>query len=474
MKPWTAAQWERVFRFLEGGEEQGWREAFSLLVDSPELPLGTRLRLLEYLASAEGGVEEARLVPYRSAHALCTRALTLLEEEASPEALQPLLSELLSLPVPLGEAVLRTLASQLPAKAFPLYEALLETQHVPLLTFLADLLRKHPSPRTAQFLQRLVQQSAHKEVQKAARRALHALRSAGITVEPVSPPSPVKPVLEKPRFSIQSARTSPIDGMGSRAIWLARSKPFGGYNVVHLIINDRTGITDCMGAPVSKKEFPVLLQELQNDAFPLVEIDPAYCQHLIAEAHQRNLSSGTEVPREYFQLREIIGEPERSFPQPIIYQELDAEEIAAQPHHLFHSADLLNEKEFQSWYLPPEVIEKHLPRLQDMEESPIIVSPATQQEREEDALKAILEEFFDVETTRLYQRRLEEMAYLLLRLGKEEEARKAFAAALAISEKVGKDLFEIPFFRKMVERSFFKEERPEEEDRGNLIVPAWR
>lgn len=474
---WSTEEWERVFSYLESLKKQNWKRGLETLSLSPDFALETRLRFLEYLAQQGALTEPSHLEKHRSAKALGDHIVSLLETAESPEPLMTVIPEFQTLSPLLIHEVIRTISNQRPDKVLLLYEALLTLENETVFRVIADMLKQHPTEKAAQLLQHILQQAQNKEIQKIARRSLYHLQSTGIKVE-LSHTEPEVPPLAKPQFQIRMAMVSPIDGAGYRAVWLARTKPFGGYNMVHLILQDQEGIKECFGAPITKKELPELLREMQRDDFPLIEIDPAYCQHLIAEAYQANLRSGTEVPREYFRLREIIGEPERSFTTPLIYQELPAQEIEAQPYHLANSAQLLNSKEFQSWYIPREMAEKYLPKLQEMEVSPIIVSPMAQKEREEDILKALAEEFFTPEMTARYQRRLEEMAYLLLRMGREAEARMAFAVALALRGKQGKEVFTIPFIRKIVERSFFKSEEEEEQamerEQGGLIIPSWR
>ncbi len=474
---WSTEEWKRVFSYLESRKKQNWKRGLEALSLSPDFALEVRLRFLEYLAQQGALTEPSRLEEHRSAKALGDHIVSLLETAESPESLMTVIPEFQTLSPLLIHEVIRTISSQRPDKVLLLYEALLTLENETVFRVIADLLKQHPTEKAAQLLQHILQHAQNKEIQKIARRSLYHLQSTGIKVEPPHT-EPEVPPLAKPQFQIRMAMVSPIDGAGYRAVWLARTKPFGGYNMVHLLLQDQEGIKECFGAPITKKELPEFLREMQRDDFPLIEIDSAYCQHLIAEAYQTNLRSGTEVPREYFRLREIIGEPERSFTAPLIYQELPTQEIEAQPYHLANSAQLLNSKEFQSWYIPQEMTEKYLPKLQEMEVSPIIVSPMAQKEREEDILKALVEEFFTPEMTARYQRRLEEMAYLLLRMGREAEARMAFAVALALRGKQGKEVFTIPFIRKIVERSFFKSEEEEEQaaerEQGGLIIPSWR
>src|SRR4051794_9166456 len=81
-----------------------------------------------------------------------------------------------------------------------------------------------------------------KEERKAARRALHRLRSAGIAVAvPVAaaPEHPTSAAQDTLR-PVQAMVTSP-DGVGSRLLWLLFERPRGGLVLFNLAINDVVG-----------------------------------------------------------------------------------------------------------------------------------------------------------------------------------------------------------------------------------------
>ena len=97
---------------------------------------------------------------------------------------------------------------------------------------------------------------------------------------------------------LEKCLSSHIDGAGDRALWMIRTKAFGGYNIAYLVINYGTGIQLAMGLQATKRELPGLLEKAQ-ERVRLIELEPIYCQYQVALAHQMNLETHTPVPEEF-------------------------------------------------------------------------------------------------------------------------------------------------------------------------------
>jgi hypothetical protein len=107
-----------------------------------------------------------------------------------------------------------------------------------------------------------------------------------------------------------------------------------------------------------------------------------------------------------------------------IYHLVNPEEMRGQPAWLSLAGQLLGIKEFQGWHVPPESVQKYREEVRRTTESPIIVSPALQQERLEGVQKRVVRESFDPDTCARYRSRLEEMAYLLWQTKRPDEAKR--------------------------------------------------
>src|SRR4051794_13171055 len=113
---------------------------------------------------------------------------------------------------------------------------------------LIDALGASRDEAAGRVLTALAQAAPAKEQRKAARRALHRLRSAGIAVAvPVAAPAePSLPAIQDTLRPTQAMVTAP-DGVGSRLLWLLFERPRSGSLVLfNLAINDVVGLKDVL------------------------------------------------------------------------------------------------------------------------------------------------------------------------------------------------------------------------------------
>jgi len=342
------------------------------------------------------------------------------------------------------------------------------------LTAVVEALSTMATPEAATLLTQVAATTNAKEVQKAARRALYRLKTMGVDTDSVRVGEPRKSVLEVPKLPIVIALASQIDFAGNRALYLARRRPFSGLVLVSLIINDQHGVLDCNAFPVTKKELTRIVGDIQaDDRLTHVELPPTYAQQLVEESYRRNLSTGTPVPQDFQGLHDLIGMPDTPWEQGPIYHLINPEEIRGQPAWLSLPGQLLDVKEFQGWHVPPEAVQKYREEVRRTAESPIIVSPTLQRERLEAVQKRVLREMFDPDTCARYRTRLEEMAYLLWQTKRPDEAKRAFASALALQGE-GVDPAEHPFLRALFTHSVEMAEALEQQDTSRVTVATPR
>jgi hypothetical protein len=342
------------------------------------------------------------------------------------------------------------------------------------LSAIVEALSTIATPEAAALLNQIAATTDVKELQKAARRALYRLKMRGVDIDQVRPQEPRKSVLEVPKLPLVASLASQIDFDGTRALYLARRRPFSGLVLVSLIINDQYGIGDSHALPLTKKELTRLLADIRSDErLTHVDLPPSYAQQLVEESYQRNLSTGRTPPADFQGMRDLIGTPDTRWEQPPIYHVVNAEEIRGQPSVLALSADLLNLKEFQGWHLPPERLQKYRTDVRRAADSPIIVSQVLQQERVDAVQKEAMREVFDAEQCARHRARLEEMAYLLWQTKRPEEAKRALAGALALQAE-GVDPAAHPFLKALFNRSVEMAEAMEQQEANRVTVAAPR
>jgi hypothetical protein len=342
------------------------------------------------------------------------------------------------------------------------------------LTAVVEALSTMAAPEAATLLSQIAATTDAKELQKAARRALHRLKTRGIDIARVLPQEPRKSVLEVPKLPLVASLASQIDFDGTRALYLARRRPFSGLILVSLIINDQYGVVNCHALPVTKKELTHLLTDIRSDdRLTHVDLPPSYAQQLVEESYQRNLSTGRPAPADFQGMRDLIGTPETRWEQPPIYHVVNAEEVRGQLSLLALSASLLDLKELQGWHLAPDLLHKYREDVRRATDSPIIVSQVLQQERVDALQKEAIRGIVDAEQRARYRARLEETAYLLWQTKRPDEAKRALAGALALQAE-GADPAEHPFLKVLFVRSVEMAEALEQQEAGRVTVAAPR
>jgi hypothetical protein len=344
----------------------------------------------------------------------------------------------------------------------------------PSLTIhLIEALARIPQPETVQLLAAMMAESEQKEVIKAIKRSLYKLRQKGVRWEEktadkrpaFSPPKPVEP----------EGFLSAIDSTGSRVVILARSVPMRGLLAVFSIVSDQEGIQQFTVNQFSKKEFKEFLKSSNSSSdFPAVEAPGTYCVHLLKEAGALSQSLSKPLPQGYREVERGFSDVTWDEPAPLIYQRITEDEVKNLPHLLKDSARLHQIMPFAAWHLRQQEVGEYASQITEAENSRILLRPDQKEARINTIYRDALEELFPEEKRLLWRRRLEETAYVLLKTGKDEEARAALSAAVDLRNPLS-PIEPNPFIRELLLKSLemilkTDQEKKEEDQKTSLII----
>jgi hypothetical protein len=139
---------------------------------------------------------------------------------------------------------------------------------------------------------------------------------------------------------------------------------------------------------------------------------------------------------------------------------------------LDRTGSLFENPSLQSWYLEEEEARKYLALLKEASESRLVLTPYQKEGRVMEIYRQAVEELFTGERRALFRRRLEEMAYVLWKTGKENEAQMSFVAALGMESEAG--ILSIhPFLLELVKRSLtvlLEEEAKKQSKESDLLI----
>ena len=151
-----------------------------------------------------------------------------------------------------------------------------------------------------------------------------------------------------------------------------------------------------------------------------------------------------------------------------VYAELAAE-AAAEP-----SVELLKEPELLEWRLPDALLKPYVDEINQAGESVIVLSPVHKQERVNAVIDRATAELLTGDNGKRIQRRLEDIAYYLARVGRRTQAGWAAAAAARLRDgiDVTKVLFFQAFIRTQLGTVAAAEQQKAEEEPRLIMTPA--
>jgi hypothetical protein len=311
-----------------------------------------------------------------------------------------------------------------------------------------------PTERTAKVLQALLESTSDKRIVKGIKRSLYRIEQRGISTEPVGKASQPPPILHPLPQEQAKGFISAVDPGGGQIVFLTVSRKPKGLYLLQGIVSDTRGLIEFNRVETTKKGFREFHQSLREPGqLPIVEIDPGYCRFRLEEAAQLTEQRGESIPAPYLTSKRDLQTLERTETPPVLLL-LDEKEIQADPRLLKNSANLFQIEPFSSWFLPREEVQKYAALVEEAGDSRLVLNPAQKEARLQEAYRKALVDLFPEERRLLYRKRLEEMAYVLLKEGKEDNPRAALAASIDLRSVIT-SLEPNPFLLNLVTRSIY-------------------
>jgi len=317
---------------------------------------------------------------------------------------------------------------------------------------LAESLATLSDAKAARALQHMLKVSKEKKVQKMVRRSLYRLKSKGFSIEE-APFSKEASILRPVQVEPPKGMGGGFDSAGQRFLLLVIPHSVRGGAVMEGVVSDTLGLVNFSGEETTRKGIRVFLEEIHKKSpFPLVEMEASYIGFLFAQAYRSTLERKGAIPQDYLHLKGEIEGVKKEYEKPLIYSYLPSDEVAGEGRWLGRAGDLLKGDLFSGWRIEEDLIRRYVDEIREAEESKIVLHPTQKEARFQGIYQKALSELFSGERRFLYRRRMEEMAYLLFRLGKEEEARLCLAVALDL-EKPLNSIQPNPFLLQLIVKS---------------------
>ncbi len=325
-------------------------------------------------------------------------------------------------------------------------------------------------PKIAKILNALLGLPVEKEIKKTIKRSLYRLKSKGVITEDISSKNETPVFRPLPRESPKGFAGN-IDTLGRRILMLVEPMGNRGVNLMYGVSSDTEGLISFVGLEFTRKQFRTFFEDIKlKDKLILIEIEPSYVGHLFFKAYGLNLEKGKEIPQDYLLFKSVIEKVRKDYEKTLIYSYLREEEIEGDGYLLRRGGELLELDLFNGWLIDEKEIRPYGDMIWEAESSRIVLTKIQKEARFQDIYRKALYEIFTDERRLLYQQRLEEMAYILLRLGRDEQARISFAQALDLRRPV--NIFQPnPFLLKLVIKSIrYAMEDAYKEKESSLIL----
>ncbi len=310
-------------------------------------------------------------------------------------------------------------------------------------------------------------------IAKAARRALHLLRSRGVDVGEKPAPPPIvtgvaPPAAEEPCWSTLVASSH-------RAMWIPVNSPLG-LALWYVVVSDETGVVHVESGEVSRNQLRRLAASgFGTDAgLETIEIPRARAAALVAEAIARG-----GAPEMLFAAGELARELGTGDPALLAPPAARAAPADDDPVNLRASAELFDDP-LVSLFPPDPVLRALEMKLAEAGESQLVMNERQQSERVGRVVDAAVEDFFTPARRAAIARRLFELCDHWSAAGKPRPA--AIAAAAARHLAGTGPILENPFARRMFARLVVKagpespqpelEATPERLSPGGLVLPG--
>jgi hypothetical protein len=263
---------------------------------------------------------------------------------------------------------------------------------------------------------------------------------------------------------------SPIDSEGARIVWIVKPRVQGGVIRLWALISEREGLVGAQNGALSRRELKSEREELERRAqVKLVDADWRVADFIACEAWRITPESRRGQVGNFLTLRsELIASPPPTDLLHPVYAELAAE-AAAEP-----SVELLKEPELLEWRLPESLLKPYVDEIASAGESVIVLSPVHKQERVNAVIDRATAELLTGDNGLRIQRRFEDIAYYLARVGRRAQAGWAAAAAARLRDGVSvtKELFFQAFIRTQLGTVAAAEQQKADDEPRLIMTPA--
>lgn len=333
----------------------------------------------------------------------------------------------------------------------------------------AFLLGRIADPAAVEALIKIEATAPAKDLKREARRSLFKLEQRGLTVARAEDASAGKRSVA-PISEIEGYLTI-IDGAGDRLVWLVRPHAGGGLQLLQGVVSDRSGLLQADGGVVKRKDLRSQAEEIQkNGTLPMAPVPWEYADAILYDAYDKAKAAGQKTGQ-FASMRAAFNATKPREVEHPIYGRL-AKDAAQTEDWRGRSRRLLEEPAFRYWLVDEDWIKPYLDRIEQAQESRLVLNDAQKEERLAAIVRDAAREIFAGERGAIFRRRLEDASWCLAEAGRSEPALLAFAVALQLAEG-DTGMLDIAFLTGLVQKSiayYLAQAKQKAKEEPSLIV----
>lgn len=292
-------------------------------------------------------------------------------------------------------------------------------------------------------LQRLGE-GTDRALRKAAKRALHLLRSRGVAVEAQPAASPARTPTPALEATNEPCRVTTFDGQGDRAFFLPL-KLRSGFRLAAVVASERGELIDLQRTDLSRRQVRLYFAGLPPTTRAVLREIPAWR----AKVALRPVLEAAQGPHRQA-AKELLAELAQVGGAPLTPPVGDDREVSAS--RLAESAELLATDALSDYTPEREPLLALVKKLDEVAASPLFVDEAQRAAQLQRVVEQATAEYFTPERRALFAARLRDAAELFDERPDLPNAERARAAAAALSD--GRDVLAVPLARALFERLF--------------------
>ena len=318
-------------------------------------------------------------------------------------------------------------------------------------------------------------------VQKAIKKTIFRFRQKGLFHPKLERDKGPQILVKGVEKSEPSVYLGPIDGTGSRGVFLVLPHLPRGVDVGMGVVNDEKGIPQFLYGTYSKKRMKEVREVFFSNFNHAVETSLSHGATILERAYQESGQILGQQAGDYLKLRPWILRNVNFLEKAAVLDFISPDNVSEEPLTASQIDRLLGHELMERWIISPEKIRPMMEEIQKARESRILVSEVQKREQINEVKKRAIHEIYSEGECLRIKGRLEEMGYVFYKLDEREMTSLCMTAARSVAEEDPSSRIN-PFLAAMMERSLSFYEKmvgemgksPESVDDGSssrIVIP---